>query len=82
VLAGELGLDEEIGADLRAVLAWVHDATNGVRSPQRMVNRMMLPPALSSTAVRVLETGLEEMRTIIHDKAISPMKRWAGLEVT
>lgn len=82
VLAGELGLDEEIGADLRAVLAWVHDATNGDRSPQRMVNRMMLPPALSSTAVRVLETGLEEMRTIIHDKASSRLKRWAGLEET
>lgn len=80
VWAGELGLLEDIATDLRAILFWIHSATNNDDETQSIVNRMNLPVSDQDTAHQVIQSGLNEMVQIIIDKAEGRIKKWAGLE--
>jgi len=80
VWRGELGLNEKIASDLRAVLSWIYDAHHDRRSTERIVERMVLPSDLYPTAMHIVEAGINEMTHIIQDKAAVSIKKWAGLE--
>ena len=80
VWAGELGIQEDVAVDLRAILSWVYGVHYGDRAVQTLVKELNLPITSQAGAQQVIQSGLDEMTQIISDKAETRIKQWAGLE--
>lgn len=78
-LAGELDIEANRAADLRAVL----DCLCQVRSLSEVDNRVLMtgpiPQERLEKVVKMVHRGLEELRSLVRDKGEARLKRIAGL---
>lgn len=79
VLAGELGIYEEIGADFRAILNLLYNWRWDSQYVRKLVNRMNLSDGLYDQATMVIKKQLEEFEALFNDKATREIRQWAGL---
>lgn len=76
---GELPLDADIGADLRAVLSFVSEIQTGDITPERLVMQLPLPVDQQVAFARLLRAGTQEVIQLIRDEADTTIKRWSGI---
>jgi hypothetical protein len=79
VCAGELRLDADIAADFRAILQCLHDVRSSEQVKEQVVLTGPLPTAKFDTHVGVVDRGLKELRTWLHDKGTEEIKRFAQI---
>lgn len=79
VLAGELGIYEDILADFRAILMLLYTWHSDTNAVQQVVNRLVLPEGWRTQAETVIEKQLRELDSLISTKATQRILQWAGL---
>jgi len=76
---GELPLDADIAADVRAVLSFVSNVQMGEIVPERLVSQLMLPIDQQAAFARLIRAEAEEVTQLLRDKADTRIKQWSGI---
>ncbi|MBZ0285250.1 MAG: hypothetical protein K8L97_31240 [Anaerolineae bacterium] len=79
VMAGELDIYEEVGADFRAILNLLSNWNSDSQYVRKLVNRMSIPDGQYEQATTVIGKQLEEFHELVNSKATREIRQWAGL---